>query len=123
MSKRTFIIFGAFVVAVAILLPVWAFDKEGESGTEAERVPASAEQGKELFAVNCGTCHTLEKAGADGVVGPDLDDLLGTGTPEANQQRVMNAIENGIKGRMPKGILQGPDAELVASFVAQYAGK
>jgi mono/diheme cytochrome c family protein len=123
MSKRTFVIFGAFVACVAILLPLWAFDKEGESGGSAEKVPASLEMGKDLFAVNCGTCHTLEKAGADGVVGPNLDDLLGTGTPEANQQRVMNAIENGIKGRMPKGILQGPDAELVASFVAQYAGK
>jgi cytochrome c6 len=123
MSKRTFVIFGAFVIAVAVLLPLWAFGKEGESGDGTEKVPASFEEGKELFAVNCGTCHTLEKAGADGVVGPNLDDLLGTGTPEANQQRVMNAIENGIKGRMPKGILQGPDAKLVADFVAQYAGK
>jgi mono/diheme cytochrome c family protein len=123
MNKRTFIIFGAFLVAVAVLLPLWAFNKEGESGTSAERVPADLEAGKELFATNCGTCHRLEKAGADGVVGPNLDDLLGTGTPEASQQRVMNAIENGIKGRMPKGILQGPDAELVARFVAQVAGE
>ena len=31
---------------------------------------------KEIFATNCGTCHTLAAAGTDGVVGPNLDQLL-----------------------------------------------
>ena len=39
-----------------------------------------------MFATNCGTCHTLAAAGTDGVVGPDLDELLvpsGTNTPSS----------------------------------------
>ena len=123
MSKRAFIIFGLFVVAVGVLLPLWATDREGETGAETERVPAGLQASKEMFDGNCGTCHTLQKAGSDGIVGPNLDILLGTGTPEANQQRVLNAIRNGISGRMPKGILQGEDAKMVAAFVAQVAGK
>jgi mono/diheme cytochrome c family protein len=56
-------------------------------------------------------------------VGPNLDDLLGQGTPEANLTRVQNAIENGFEGRMPAGILQGEDAETVADFVSRVAGQ
>lgn len=123
MSKRAFIIFGVFVVAIGVLLPLWATGREGEAGDETERVPASLQASKEMFDSNCGVCHTLEKAGSDGIVGPNLDLLLGAGTPEASQQRVLTAIRNGISGRMPKGILQGEDAKMVAAFVAQVAGK
>jgi hypothetical protein len=34
----------------------------------------------------------------------------------------MNAIENGVAGRMPAGILSGPQAEEVAKFVSEVAG-
>ena len=37
---------------------------------------------------------------------------------KANQSRVLNAIETGINGRMPKGILQSAQAKEVAAFVA-----
>ena len=30
---------------------------------------------------NCGSCHTLYKAGTDGVVGPNLDELLAPPSP------------------------------------------
>ena len=60
---------------------------------------------------NCGSCHTLAKAGTDGVVGPNLDDLLGSASPEGNVPRVETAIKNGIAGRMPAGILTGDDAK------------
>jgi cytochrome c oxidase subunit 2 len=33
-------------------------------------------QGKELFAQQCGSCHTLADAGTTGEVGPNLDDVL-----------------------------------------------
>ena len=35
---------------------------------------------------------------------------------------MLSAVQNGIGGRMPKGILTGPQAEEVADFVAQVAG-
>ena len=90
-----------------------------------------------MFATNCGTCHTLAAGGTDGVVGPNLDDLLGrsfappTGdveetnrtTFEATYLQVLNAVSCGIEGRMPKGILQGEEAKEVAGFVGAYAGQ
>jgi mono/diheme cytochrome c family protein len=123
MSKRTFVIFGAFAVCFGLLLPYWAISKEGGESASPGRVEASLEEGKELFAVNCGACHTLAKGGTDGIVGPDLDQLLGVGEPEANTERVLNAVENGIGGRMPAGILTGEDADTVADFVARTAGQ
>ncbi|HXV56369.1 MAG TPA: cytochrome c oxidase subunit II [Gaiellaceae bacterium] len=33
-------------------------------------------QGQELFAQQCGSCHTLAEAGTEGQVGPDLDEAL-----------------------------------------------
>jgi len=122
-SKRTVIFFAIFAIAFGLAVPYWAISKEGSEDASPEKVAAADQEGKELFQTNCGSCHTLARAGTDGVVGPDLDELLGVGDPEANQQRVANAIENGVDGRMPAGILQGEDAELVAEFVAQNAGQ
>jgi mono/diheme cytochrome c family protein len=123
MSKRTLVIFGIFAVAFGLLIPYWAISKEGEESSSPEKVAGSDTEAKLLFQTNCGACHTLARAGTDGIVGPDLDDILGQGTPEANKQRVSNAIANGIEGRMPAGILAGPDANVVADFVARVAGQ
>ena len=128
MSKRTFVIFGIFAMLFGVLLPVWAISKEGGEGASPERVAASDQEAKTLFQQNCGSCHTLDRAGSDGIVGPDLDELLGQGAPEANRTRVLNAIENGFNtddfdGYMPAGIVQGEDAEEVADFVARVAGQ
>jgi mono/diheme cytochrome c family protein len=127
-SKKTFVLFGIFAVAFGLLLPYWAISKEGEESASPEKVAASDEEAKELFQTNCGACHTLARGGTDGIVGPDLDDVLGVGDPETNQERVLNAIEDGFNSRgfqgyMPAGIVQGEDAELVADFVARVAGQ
>jgi mono/diheme cytochrome c family protein len=127
-SKKTFVLFGIFAVAFGLLLPYWAISKEGEESASPEKVAASDEEAKELFQTNCGACHTLARGGTDGIVGPDLDDVLGGGTPETNQERVLSAIEEGFnsegfQGYMPAGIVQGEDAELVANFVARVAGQ
>lgn len=125
MSRSSFVIFGIFAVLFGLLLPYWAISKEGGESASPEKVAASDEEAKDLFATNCGACHTLARAGTDGIVGPDLDDILGQGTPETNQERVASAIETGAGGggQMPAGILQGEDAELVADFVARVAGQ
>jgi mono/diheme cytochrome c family protein len=139
MSKSPFIVFAAVIAVVAVIAYV-AFAKEGSD--EAVAVPVEqADQGaKDIFNTNCGTCHTLAAGGTDGVVGPNLDEILATqaapteGTPEeiaeANQSayestygRVLAAITCGLEGRMPTGILQGSDAQEVAGFVAAYAGQ
>ncbi|HKG19073.1 MAG TPA: cytochrome c [Candidatus Limnocylindrales bacterium] len=115
-------IFVVVAVIVAGIAAIAIRDEGSPSSTETG-VAGTDETAKELFATNCGSCHTLARAGTDGVVGPNLDELLGQGTPEGNEPRVLTAIENGINGRMPAGILAGAQAEEVASFVAREAGQ
>ncbi|CAN5523930.1 hypothetical protein BH20ACT15_BH20ACT15_06740 [soil metagenome] len=119
--------FGIVTVGCVILLPAWAISREGGGDASPQSVPSDLQEGKDLFVTNCGSCHTLYKAGTDGVVGPNLDVLLAPPSPtppdpSTVQPRVQSAIENGIAGRMPQGILTGPQAEEVSSFVAQVAG-
>jgi mono/diheme cytochrome c family protein len=135
MSKRTFVIFGILAVCLAVLIPLWAFTTEGDEDSGERAVPASLERGKELFATNCGNCHTLAAAGTQGNFGPNLDDLLApqgqVTTPEAAQgirAVVLNALREGVDnadtpGRMPAGILDGETAKTVAVFLGREAGK
>ena len=123
MKRSTFVMFGLVVLILGVGVPAWAITHEGSESASPEEVPASLQEGKDLFVTNCGACHTLAKAGTDGVVGPNLDELLGAGTAEGNEPRVLTAIENGINGRMPAGILAGQQAEEVALFVAENTGQ
>jgi mono/diheme cytochrome c family protein len=127
MKRSTFVMFGIVAVLFAILVPAWALSREGGEKASPQNVPADLQGGKDLFVTNCGTCHTLYKAGTDGIVGPNLDDLLAPPTapppdPSTIKPRVLSAVNNGLNGRMPKGILSGPQADEVANFVAQVAG-
>ncbi|HVY96230.1 MAG TPA: cytochrome c [Solirubrobacterales bacterium] len=137
MSKRTFIVFGIFVLVLAVAIPFFVFRSRGDANTGAQEVPASLKQGQSLFETNCGTCHTLYAAGTDGNYAPDLDELLApNGPPEgpsaadtikATEGRVLNAVENGVDssapGRMPGGILNQEQAKIVSEFVARTAGE
>jgi len=138
MSKRTFIWFGILVLVLAVVIPFAVFNSKGDGDSGEQQVPASLESSKELFVINCGTCHSLYSAGTDGNYGPDLDELLApTGPPEgenakatidSTKERVLNAIENGVDssttpGRMPGGILNEEQAEEVSDFVARTAGE
>jgi mono/diheme cytochrome c family protein len=124
MSKRPFVIFGIFAIVCLVVLPFWALAKQGSSDASPEgSVSASEQQGLQLFQINCGACHTLAAAGTDGIVGPNLDERFGTTTKSADTVKstyttVLTTIENGLGGRMPKGILQGAQAKAVAKFVA-----
>jgi mono/diheme cytochrome c family protein len=134
MSKRTFIVFGIFVLVLAVAIPWLAFRSKGDATTGPQEVSASLKEGQSLFQTNCGTCHTLYAAGTDGNYGPDLDELLApegvaTGSNvKSTRERVLNAVENGVDtsttpGRMPAGILNQAQAEEVAEFVARTAGE
>ena len=62
---------------------------------------------------NCGACHTLAKAGTDGVVGPNLDELLAPPSasapdPATIKPRVLSAINNGDSGSHAEGRAQRP---------------
>jgi sulfite dehydrogenase len=72
------------------------------------------EHGRELFVGTCGACHTLDAAGTQGAIGPNLDEL------QADRERVLRAIEQGGtgSGSMPPDLYKGKDAQDVAEFVA-----
>jgi mono/diheme cytochrome c family protein len=132
MSKTPFVIFGIFAAVCVVVIPYFAIAKEGDEEAATVQVESQDEAAKELFAGSCGRCHTLAAAGTEGVVGPDLDALLVTGGINSAQQydgigtRVMQAITCGLQGnigQMPRGILEGENAQDVAQFVAAYAGQ
>ena len=129
MSRTPFILFGIFAAICVIVIPWYALAKEGDESAGLVEVAPEDAEAKELFAQNCGSCHTLAAAGSDGVVGPDLDALLvPTGSNDPNQYdsiygRVLNAVTCGVAGRMPKAILLDEEAQDVARFVAVYAGQ
>ena len=81
---------------------------------------AQIAKGKRLFRQTCASCHTLAAVDARGVTGPNLDQI-----GQVTKQRVLSAIRIGGTGdgRMPSGLLQGPNADAVAAFVAAVAGK
>ena len=120
--------FGIVVLLLGVGIPAWAYTHQGSESASPEEVASDLEGGKELFVTNCGACHTLAKAGTDGVIGPDLDDLLAPPSssapdPTTIKPRVLSAINNGVGGRMPKGVLTGQQADEVATFVANVAGQ
>jgi cbb3-type cytochrome c oxidase subunit III len=77
-----------------------------------------ATSGKDIFAANCGSCHTLKAAGTSGTVGPNLDQL------KPDQTRVQTQVING-GGAMPafKGTLTPAQITAVAKYVASSAGR
>jgi cytochrome c553 len=110
-------------LGVAVPAVVIAGRGEAKGGTgplRSEGLTAKEEEGKQLFIQNCKSCHTLEAVQAHGVTGPNLDELA-----PLDKQRILNAIERGGtgSGRMPPGLLEGEDADAVATYVANVAGR
>ncbi|HWI22342.1 MAG TPA: cytochrome c [Baekduia sp.] len=94
-------------------------DKDAVGGVELTDTQA---RGREMFAQNCATCHTLRGANATGRVGPNLDELQAV----QNTAFTLDAIAKGRAkgaGQMPSGLLSGDDAEQVADFVKAVAGR
>ena len=91
-------------------------DTQSTPATQVEEQPLGpeAEKGRELFVENCGTCHTLDAAGTQGSIGPNLDEA------QVDEAEALEVIANGGKGsgNMPANLVTGADAEAVAKFVA-----
>lgn len=125
--ERGRVVIGAVVAALVL------------SGCELKGGGEDLVNGKQLFVERCAACHVLERAGATGVTGPDLDaafaqsraDGLGESTfrgvvlqqikhPNRKPQR---DPETGAETSMPADLVTGDDARDVAAYVAQAAGK
>jgi cytochrome c551 len=106
----------------ALVLAINAEDhaKHGPGGVD---LSTSEANGRELFARNCATCHTLAGSNAVGRVGPNLDTLNGGNLKAAF---VLDAIKKGRArgaGQMPAQLLTGEDARDVAEYVSKVAGR
>lgn len=108
------------VPGVALVLATWgAYALAQAAGPAAVPGADALAAGKRLFTQGtpaCATCHTLRHAGAEGAIGPNLDEL----GPDA--ARVEKAVRNGI-GVMPPfaGKLSDDDIRQLAAYVAQAA--
>lgn len=115
------LVYVALGVAIPLLVITGREESVGASGSlAATEADADLEEGKTLFLQNCSSCHSLDAANARGVTGPDLDALA-----PLEDDRVLSAIEIGGTGenRMPAGLLEGENADLVAAYVSEVAGR
>jgi len=66
----------------------------------------------------CGACHTLQSAGSEGQIGPNLDQI------NVQMSQIIYAVTNGI-GVMPpwEGILTNEEIEAVAYYVFSNTNK
>ncbi len=76
--------------------------------------------GQEVYnnKAQCGVCHTLQAAGSEGQIGPNLDKIK----PSIDQ--IIYVVKNGI-GAMPawEGILTQEEIEAVALFIFNNTNK
>jgi mono/diheme cytochrome c family protein len=115
---------GAGIAVPAVILTSRTDARGATSHLQTEAASTEIEKGKTLFRSTCASCHTLAAVNARGVTGPDLD-RIGLQANQASIKRVENAIRIGGTGqrRMPSGLLQGDNAQAVATFVTTVAGK
>jgi mono/diheme cytochrome c family protein len=114
------IVLGIGVPALAI---VDNSDNSQERGPHGVDLTSAQANGRQLFRINCATCHTLKASNAVGRMGPNLDQLNGGNLQPAF---VLDAIEKGRArgmGNMPAGLLAGQDAKDVAAYVSAVAGR
>jgi mono/diheme cytochrome c family protein len=124
-GRRAVAVGVAIVVAglgVAVPLAVGLVNGNDHAKNAPGGVDLNAAQaaGRSTFAKYCSTCHTLKASNAVGKVGPNLDVLH---PPKA---LVLDAINKGRargQGQMPRGLVDGQDAQDVAAYVVAVAGR
>jgi cytochrome c2 len=121
----------------AFLLVVLAVSACGTGGPAKNGDPS---RGRDLFLkvppgqkYACSTCHTLQAAGAQGTLGPNLDDAFAADREQGfkestihdavlDQIRLAACVDPGDLSRcMPRNLYRGQDAQDVAAFVARCA--
>jgi cbb3-type cytochrome c oxidase subunit III len=120
----------ALVGAGALLLAAGC----GGANLRVAEGEGSVARGKTLFQERCAQCHTLADAGAQGTIGPNLDESyahpIEQGFDESSirdlvRAQIAYAVEHPPTGEpgMPRDIVTGEDAASVARYVASVAGR
>ncbi len=106
----------------------------GCGGRAVDSSGADTNNGKQLFAKNCGGCHTLADAGTAGTIGPNLDDAFRAARTEEggsfNDSTIFDVTLDQMKlaaSPMPRfdtGPQKLPEQDLedIAAYVASVAG-
>ena len=103
----------------------------GNQDIDVPKDQTALRNGAELFSERCSGCHTLDEAKSRGskpedeVAGGERTNGPNFNVRKENRDDVLFAIRNGgFSGAiMPANIVVGKDAEDVALFVEQYAGR
>jgi len=111
------LLFGLAIPALVIAHNTNTQSKQAAGGL---KLTSAQEHGREVFAANCATCHTLAAANAVGRVGPNLDMLR---PPAALVENAINLGRAQGNGSMPTQLVSGEDEKDVAAFVAAAAGR
>jgi plastocyanin len=124
----------------ALVLAAIAAAAAGAGGCNLADSGTNVVNGKQQFVDKCGSCHVLARAGTRGVTGPNLDaafqraraDGFGESTFEGlvyaqidspNRNPSVDPATGRPQPVMPPDIVTGEDAEDVAAYVAEAAGK
>ncbi|KWW20833.1 MULTISPECIES: cytochrome c551 [Peribacillus] len=89
-----------------------ASDKQPADTDRGETTTAGAGDAAKIYENKCSSCHAVN---LEGGVGPNLT-KVGSKLTKADIEKV---IANG-QGAMPKGIIQGKEASLVAEWLAKH---
>ncbi len=103
----------------------------GSKKIDVPKTQPRLHQGAVLFNMRCGGCHTLDAAATSGskskreIKGGERTNGPNFNTRTERKQDVLFAIRNGgFSGAiMPANVVVGDDAQKVAEFLSQYAGK
>lgn len=115
---------GVCVVGIGLALPAWLIIRDNRdvsrNAVGGIKLTASQEEGRQLFARNCASCHTLAASGSVGKTGPSLDIMR---PPEALTYNAIIVGRARGNGNMPAGLLTGQQARDVASYINAVAGR
>ena len=96
-------------------------------GTGGKAASGDQQNGSKLFTQKCAGCHTLAAAGAQGTVGPNLDEAFDADRKQGfKQSTIQNVVLDQIREPsppMPKNLVKGQDAQDVSAYVAAVAGQ
>jgi mono/diheme cytochrome c family protein len=116
----------ALLISTLIVAASAAIAACGEQGISSS-LTGQNRQAADLFVQRCSGCHTLNVAGTQGSATNVRTREYKDG-PNFNQRHetpncVLFAIRNGgfSSGPMPQDIVTGPNAELLANFIAKYS--
>ena len=114
------VVFVGFGVVIPALVLSYNAGDQADAAAGGVKLTAAEEDGRDVFKERCSTCHTLDDAGAVGMVGPDLDNLR---PPAALTLDAINKGRARGQGQMPAQLVTGGDARDVANYVGKVAGR